>query len=143
MIFDLTSLLSNNQQVLASAGSDNVIDLRGTGTVYGAAAAITRDVGKGCRIPLRCQVSEAFNNLTSLTVSVQVDDNTAFSSAKTVFQSPAYALADLTIGGRLLLPDQIPIGTDERYMRLFYTIAGAAPTTGRIVAGVTAANQTN
>jgi len=37
----------------------------------------------------------------------------------------------------------VPIGTNERYMRLKYTLVGTAPTTGKITAGVTAGNQTN
>ncbi|WP_407027116.1 phage major capsid protein, partial [Cronobacter sakazakii] len=39
-----------------------------------------KDVGKGGDVPLLIQVVEGFNNLTSLTVAVQTDDNAAFSS---------------------------------------------------------------
>ena len=60
-----------------------------------------------------------------------------------MFNSPTYALADLAIGARNLLPESVPIGTNERYMRLKYTLVGTAPTTGKITAGVTAGNQTN
>ncbi len=56
---------------------------------------------------------------------------------------PTYALADLAVGAKLLLPDELPVGTDERYLRLKYTVAGTAPTLGKITAGVTAGNQTN
>jgi hypothetical protein len=143
MIFDATTLFSNAQAVTATAASTNIIDLGSTGTVFGAAAAITRDVGKGREIAIRASVVESFNNLTSLTIGIEVDDNAGFASAKTVWTSPAYALADLAVGAKLLLPDALPIGTDERYLRLKYTVAGTAPTLGKITAGVTAGNQTN
>lgn len=143
MIIDATTLFSSAQAITATAPSTNIVDLGATGTVYGAAAAIVRDIGRGADVPLKCTVVEAFNNLTSLTISVETDDNAGFSSAQTVFTSPTYVLADLAIGARNLLPESVPIGTNERYMRLKYTLVGTAPTTGKITAGVTAGNQTN
>ncbi|MDB5706791.1 MAG: hypothetical protein JWN66_3907 [Sphingomonas bacterium] len=143
MIFDATTLFSNAQAVTATAASTNIVDLGSTGTVFGAAAAIVRDVGKGREIAMRASVVESFNNLTSLTIGVETDDNAGFASARTVWTSPAYALADLATGAKLLLPDELPVGTDERYLRLKYTVAGTAPTLGKITAGVTAGNQTN
>jgi hypothetical protein len=143
MIFDATTLFSNAQAITATAASTNIIDLGATGTIYGAAAAQTRDVGKGKSVPMRASVTESFNNLTSLTISIETDDNAGFASAKTVWTSVAYTLAQLQVGAQLLLPDDLPVGTDERYLRLKYTVAGTAPTLGKITAGVTAGNQTN
>lgn len=143
MIQDATTLFSNAQAITATAASTNIIDLGATGTVYGAAAAITRDIGKGADIPLKCTVVETFNNLTSLTISVETDDNAGFSSPATVFVSPTYVLADLATGARNLLPESVPIGTNERYVRLKYTVVGTAPTLGKITAGITMGNQTN
>ena len=60
------------------------IDLGATGTPYGAGTALTRDIGKGSLIPISVNVVQAFNNLTSVVVSLQVDDNTSFSSAKSM-----------------------------------------------------------
>jgi hypothetical protein len=144
MIMDLTTLFSNAQAVTATTASTNSIDLGAPGTVFGAAAPITRDIGRGASVPLALRVVESFNNLTSLTVSIEVDDTAAFSSPVTVFTSPAYSLADLQTGAvRQLLPDSIPIGANERFIRLRYTPAGTAPTTGKVTAGVTMGNQTN
>ncbi len=140
MIMDRTLLFSDGQAITATTVSTNVVDLGETGTIYGASAPIRRDIGKGNAVPLFCGVTQAFNNLTSLTISVEVDDNAAFTSAKTVFTSPTYALADLA-PGKYLLPDTIPVGTDERYLRLRYTVAGPAPTVGKITAGVVADRQ--
>ena len=143
MIFDRTNLFSDGQAITASAASTNLIDLGATGTPVGG-SAIVRDIGPGSDIPVMVTVTESFNTLTSLTISVQTDDNAAFSSAKTVFTTPAILLADLAVGAkRNLLPDSIPLGTNERYVRLYYTVAGSNPSTGKITAGVVAARQTN
>jgi hypothetical protein len=142
MIFDATTLLSDAQAITATAASTNIIDTKATGTVYGAAAALKRDIGKGKKIPLRVQVVEAFNTLTSLTFALQVDDNASFSSPKTVATTGAVPLASLTAGYYWNI-DHVPIGTDERYVRLNYTVAGTAPTTGKVTAGIVMATQTN
>lgn len=143
MILDLNTLLSNGQAITATAPSTNVIDLGPVGTVFGAAAPLVRDIGKGADTPMRVTVAETFNNLTSLQVSLQVSTDVAFTAPVTVFLSPVYTLAQLAVGARLLLPDSIPLNTNLRFMRLVYTVAGTAPTLGKITAGVTMGNQTN
>lgn len=141
MIFDKQTMFSDGQLITATAPSTNIIDLGATGTPYGSTVALVRDIGKGdCKIPLAVLVVAAFNNLTSLTVAVQVDDNAGFATPKTV-ASRTYALAELV--GELQFPDSFVEGTDERYVRLLYTPAGTAPTTGAITAGVVAGRQTN
>ncbi|MBX5020419.1 Bbp16 family capsid cement protein [Rhizobium lentis] len=135
MIFDKQTMLSDAQAITATAASTNNIDLGPVKT------GIVRDIGKGKAIPLLVQVVEAFNNLTSLTVELQTDDNSGFTSAKTVW-SQVVVLADLK-AGKVVIPEYIPRGTDERYVRLNYTVTGTAPTTGKITAGVTMGNQSN
>lgn len=141
MIFDRTLLLSDQQAITADAASTNVIDLGAFDTIYGDAGPARRDRGKGHPIPLLVQVTEAFNNLTSLGISIQVDDNSSFSSPKTIV-SQTIALADLQPGEQFVM-DKIPVGTDERYLRIYYDVTGTAPTTGKVTAGVVAAIQTN
>lgn len=137
MILDNQTLLSNAQAITADAGSTNQIDLSPRG------AGIVRDIGPGKPIPLLIQVVEQFNNLTSLVVSIQVDEDSAFGTPKTVAQSQAIPLASLVPGYAFNL-DYVPRGTDERYMRVYYDITGTAPTTGKITAGVLfAGHQTN
>lgn len=140
MIFDKKSLLSDAQAITADAASTNVYDSGAHGTPVGASAPLGRDHGKGCKIPLRIQVVEGFNNLTSLAVQVQVDDNEAFNSPKVVMTHTAL-VADL-VAGYVFPIDTIPLGTNERYLRLYYDVTGSAPSTGKITAGVTAGNQT-
>ncbi|RUM19311.1 hypothetical protein EFQ99_31600 [Rhizobium vallis] len=134
MIFDKQSLLSDAQAITADAASTNVINLGpiATGTV--------RNIGKGKKIPLSIQVVEAFNNLTSLEVKVQVDDNETFTSPKQIGTTGLLALADLALGKKINI-DSVPRDADERFFRLFYDVTGTAPTTGKITAGVVAATE--
>lgn len=129
MLLDQQALFSAAQAITATAASTNVID---TGS--------NKDVGKYGDIPLLIQVVEGFNNLTSLAVTVQTDDNSAFSSAADVL-SMTIPLASLVLGYKspvITLPMKM-----ERYIRLNYTVTGTAPTTGKVTAGITGGVQTN
>lgn len=144
MIIDNTLVFSDSQALTADAASTNIIDLKAAGKSYGAAAALYRDVGLGARIPLAIRVTEAFNNLTSMTIALQMDDNAAFGSPTTLWTTGAIALASLTLGAELPLPDvYLPEGITEEYIRLYYDITGTAPSTGKIFAGIVMARQTN
>lgn len=129
MLLDQQALFSAAQAITATAASTNVID---TGS--------NKDVGKYGDIPLLIQVVEGFNNLTNLTVTVQTDDNSAFSSAADVL-SMTIPLASLVLGYKspvITLPMKM-----ERYIRLNYTVTGTAPTTGKVTAGIVGGVQTN
>lgn len=141
MIFDLQTLFSDGQAITADAASTNIIDLGATGTPYGGNALVA-DYGKGTKIPIFLYVTESFNTLTSLTISLQVDTVENFASPTTVL-SKTYTLAQLVAGFAADFPEYIPEGANERYLRLFYDVTGTNPTTGAITAGVVAARQTN
>jgi hypothetical protein len=133
MIFDRQSLLSDAQAITATARSTNNVALTPR------ANGIVRDIGKGKPIPFLIQVVETFNNLTSLTIALQVDHDIAFGSPKTVW-SQVVVLADL-VAGKVIIPEYIPRGADEDYLSINYTVTGTAPTLGKITAGVTMGNQ--
>lgn len=141
MIFDAQTRFSKEQAVTVSAASTNVIDLGAAGIPYGDDAALARDQGVN-DIPIRIQVTTAFATLTSLKVAVQTDDNSAFSSATTVLETEAIPVASLVAGYQFNI-DKLPLKTTERYVRLYYTVAGTDATAGKITAGVVAANQQN
>lgn len=144
MIIDNTLVLSDHQAITADAGSTNVWDMGAQGTPHGWLTAYGRDMGDGyMEIPLLVEVTEAFNNLTSLQVSAQTDDNAAFSSPTTVVLGPAVVLASLVPGYKFNAVARVPKGTGEQYFRLYYDITGTAPSTGKIFAAVTAGIQTN
>ena len=142
MILDAQSLLSDDQAITATAVSTNVIDFGTTGTPVGGAVALSRDIGAGMPVPLLVQVTEDFNTLTSLTISVEVSAAENFSSARTVASTGAVPLASLTTGYQAALAT-VPLTADERYLRLSYAVAGTNPTAGKITAGLTTGIQTN
>jgi hypothetical protein len=139
MIVDANNIFSDSQAITATAASTNVLDLGAAGTPFGAPAAVDQDVGKGNQIPIALNVTQAFNNLTSLAVALQKSaDNSTWVEVAT----RTYLLAELGIG-QLSFPAQVPVGSDARYLRFNYTVAGTAPTTGKIFAGIVAARQSN
>lgn len=139
MIFSLRQLFSDDQAITASADSTNVIDLGVPGTPYDAAATLNQDIGKGNKVPILIQVTEAFNNLTSLEIKISTGATTALG---TNVISKTILLADLTVGKQFpieVLPNEIT----ERYLGIEYVVTGTAPTTGKVTAGITMGNQTN
>lgn len=143
MIIDNTLVLSDHQAVTATAASTNVWDLLAQGTPQGWLTAYGRDMGEGARsIPLLIEVTTTFATLTSLTVSVETDDNSAFSSATTVYTSGAVVAATLVAGYKFNL-QRVPNGVLEEFVRLKYTVAGSDATAGKIFAAVVAGIQSN
>lgn len=141
MIIDKTTQFSDQQAITATAPSTNIIDLGATGTVINAAAAIPRRISAGGDpIPLLVQVTEAFNNLTSLKIDLELDTTSTITPDK-VITLGTFTLAELVRGFQIpwrYLPD----GINMRYMQLRYTVTGTAPTLGKITAGIVAAVQT-
>lgn len=140
MIFSAQQLFSSDQAITATVLSTNVIDLGVADTPYGAAAALNRDIGKGTPIPILVQVTEAFNTLTSLTITLET--GAVAGTLGTVLETQTIVLADLTVGRQMNM-GFIPKKATGRYIGLRYTVAGVAPTLGRITAGITMGNQTN
>ena len=141
MILDTQTMFSDDQAITASAASTNLLDLGASGTPVGAAAAISRDLGNSV-VPILIQVTTAFANNTSLKVGIQTDDNTGISSAATVLESEAIAVATLVAGYKFVM-QYVPMTVNERYVRLYYTIAGSNANAGNITAGLIMGNQTN
>src|SRR4051812_10861435 len=120
-ILDRQNLFSSDQALTASANSTDIIDLG------------SRDVGAGEPDTVLVQVTEAFNNLTSLTVALQTSSTEAF-SVPVQLTAATVALASLTAGAKFSI-GAVPRGV-LRYLRLAYTVTGSAPSTGKITAGV-------
>lgn len=138
MILSNELLISDDQAITATAISTNVIDTGAPGTPYDAVRPLNHDTGDGTEVPLLVQVTEDFNNLTSLTVAVET--GTA-ETLGTVVTQQTFTLAELQAGARLnvrTLPDGI-----QRYLGCRYTVVGTAPTTGRITSAIVAGVQTN
>lgn len=115
MILDANLQFSDAQALTASAASTNSIDLKQD-----------RDIGIGKELYLVVQ-SGAAPGGTSPTIAIghETDDNSSFSSAKTVATSPTLAAADFAVGTiyAMTWPRQ-----NERYNRLYFTLGGTSPT---------------
>jgi hypothetical protein len=123
-ILDRQVLFSNDQAITATAASTDIIDL---GSV--------RDVGAGEPSAVLVQVTTAFDNLTSLGVALQTASAENFASPVQL-TAGTIALADLTVGRKFSI-GPVPGGV-LRYLRLYYTVTGSAPSVGKVTAGVAA-----
>jgi hypothetical protein len=83
-ILNKEELYSDDQAITATAASTNVIDHGAPGTWVHASTPIVDDKGTSM-ICLGIQVTEDFDNLTSLDITFETDDNAAFSSAKVIY----------------------------------------------------------
>jgi len=141
MILDLQNLFSDQQAIVDDALSDNIIDLGVPGTPVKATVALDQDVGAGNPIPLLIQVTEDFTLLDSLTVQVVTDEDVAFGSA-TILLEQTILLADLLAGKRYSM-NIVPLHAEERFLAINYIVNGANAGAGKIVAGISAGNNTN
>lgn len=131
MIQDKEQTFSDEQAITATANSTNVVDL-------GAA-----DLDAGEPLHINAQVIEAFTAAGSatLTVSLETDDNSGFSSAKTLVTTAAIGKADLVEGYQIpisFLPANV-----ERYVRLVYTVATGPMTAGKVTSFIGGPRQSN
>lgn len=142
MITSANLTFSATQAITGSTASTNTLDLGTTGTPYGYTNPLVRDLGReDDGVEISVSVSSTFNNLTSLQVAVQTSpDNSTWTSIDSGATVP---LASLVAGYLFKVPKMFPEGTNVRYVRLYYTVAGTAPTAGAINAYMVASRQNN
>ena len=141
MLLSAEQLFSDSQALTATGASTNIIDLGATGTVLNAPAALVRDIGKGNPIPIIVNLDVAAGGTSpTLDIAVQVDTTDAFSSPTTVATSEQ--VAGGAAGDSVYLDVYLPEGTNERYLRLNYTLGGTSPTY-TLTAGVVMGKQSN
>lgn len=127
MYLDKQNLFSEDQVVTATAVSTNIIDLG-------------PEAGDGAGRKVVAVVTTDFDTLTSLSVTLQTDDNEAMSSATNRLVTEAIPLASLVAGYLVEIP--IPAKM-ERYARLNYTVVGTPNVAGALTAGIVLDTQTN
>ncbi len=116
MIIDAQLLYSDAQALTATAASTNLID-------HGQ----DRNIGQGEPLAVVVVVDVALDRTTAdetYSVTIQTDDNAAFSSATTV---ATHSLTTYAAGSKFVIaipPDTIT----ERFTRLSYTLGGTTPT---------------
>lgn len=108
---DAQQTFSDAQALTVTAVSTNLLD-----------HSQDRNLGIGKPLCVVLTVDVAAAGGGTLTVTVQSDDNSAFSSPGTVTATGAIAAAALVAGAQIIIP--IPPDTaTERFMRLNYTLA--------------------
>lgn len=112
MYIDSLLQFSDAQALTATAASTNVIDL-----------GSDRDVGVGRPLWIVVSVAVAAVGTGTYQIDLQTDDNASFSSPTSI-ASVTPAPASLVAGARLVIG--MPF-TNERYLRLNYTLAGTTP----------------
>lgn len=113
-------IFSDDQAITADAASTNYVD-------------VGKFAGRGEPIDILIRVTEAFNTLTSMHVSVQQCDTTG-GTYTDVVSTPEILLASLVVGYEFKI--QFLPNVNQRYIKLHFDITGTAPTTGTIFAAV-------
>lgn len=121
MLMDNTLVFSDGQKITATAASTNKVDQLAAGDAFAA-------------LWLVVDVKQAFDKLTSLAIGIETDDDAAFGSKKEL-AAVTVALADLTADANVVKM-RLPLGC-KRYIRLYYTVTGTAPTVGSVKAFLT------
>lgn len=120
MILDSQALYSDDQVITTTADSTNILDL-------------AKNSGPGVPVRILIQVTATFVGGTNITIDLETDDNTGFSSLSTIASSPTIVAATLVAGYKFsinFIPDAM-----EQYSRLEYTVVGSF-TPGSITAGI-------
>ena len=141
MLTSANNEFSDSQNLTATGASTNVIDLGAPGTVLGAPAALVRDIGKGCPIPIYVRLDVAATG-TSPTLDVDVEMDTADSFGSATVVASAAQIAGGAAGDEVYLNVYLPEGITERYIRLNYTLGGTSPDY-TISAGIVTAKSSN
>ena len=121
-MLDNTLFFSDAQAVTASAASTNILDLGGG------------DLHHGLYLVLKV-VGADFATCTSVTPSLQVSDDSTFSSPETAMTLPTFPVASLT-NGTVLAKVCLPVGM-KKYARMYYTVTGSNATAGKLEAFLT------
>ena len=142
MILSAELELSNNQALTnADAISTNVIDLGAPGTVLGAPAALTRDIGPGTPIPIMILIETAFTGSGTLTIEVQTNSTASMTGATTVARTADLGTVNLA-AGTLIPITVLPNDIDGRYLALNYNLT-ASFSAGGVSAAIVMGVQTN
>jgi hypothetical protein len=132
MLVDKFLMFGELQAVTATAASTDYLDF-----------SAFRNVGIGPNnVELFCFVGTAVTaaGAATVTFSLECDDNSAFSSATTLYTTAAIGKATLVAGYNALAGVKIPEGC-ERYVQLRYTVATGPLTAGTFTAGLCLAGQ--
>ena len=147
MILDLQTQFSGTtavdgtktaQAITATAISTNVLDVR-----QAALPALVDEGLLGAELYLNVQVIQAFNTLTSLTVTLESDSTANLATAPVVHIATAAILLAALTAGAVIARIKLPSADYKRYVGVRYTVGGAAPTLGSVLAFLSVGTQRN
>lgn len=124
-ILDRQNMFSDGQALsgLSAIASTDVLDLQPLYSGVGGSNT-GRDFGVGEDIYLQVTVTGVSGTSPTLTVVLQSDDNSNFTSPTTLLTSGAVALP---AGGGQVFLVCLPFGNYENFIRLQYTLGGTSP----------------
>jgi len=123
MLKDKNTMFSDDQAVTTTAASTSYLDQLAAGNA----------VAPGIWLDVRVKTTFTGQGSTTLTIALECDDNTSFSSAKTLFTTAALDESVLVAGYHIRV--KVPIGA-ERYLRMTYTVGSGPMTAGKIDASM-------
>ena len=115
MLIDKSLILSEEQAVLSSAASTNVVDQQAAGNAHTHAALVVR-------------VDETFAGSTAVKIALETSAASGFGTKKEVFGVSVAASA--LVAGATVVKTVLPIGL-LRYIRGYYTVTGTG-TAGKL-----------
>lgn len=126
MIMDIQNTYSDAQALTSAAASTNIIDhgaIRALGTGENLYVVLTVDVA----------LTDTGSNST-VTVDLQTDDNSSFSSNAT--SQTLFTIAATAAAGTKYIARVAPGAMNERYSRLYYTMNNGDLSTGTVTAEI-------
>lgn len=116
MYIDNRLQFSAAQALTATAVSNNSVDF-----------GVNRPVGPGERLWLViASKADPGGSSPTLQPSIEVDDNSGFSSIRTVLTGPVLAAADFPAGQIVSIP--WPMNLNEQFAQVKFTLGGSSPT---------------
>ena len=131
MIIDKELLMSDKQIVTANTPSADVIDMSRGGDAE----------GKPLEVVIQVNENVTADGAATVTFALETDDNTEFSTPKTLWSSGALGKATL-VNGYTVFSGKLPRGA-ERYVRVNYTVGTGPLTKGKFSAFLTNGVQKN
>lgn len=125
MIIDSYLVMSDAQAVTTSAASESYIDTLAAGDA----------MAPGARLKVGINTAFVTGDSATLTVALQTDDNTSFTSAVTLYTTSALEATSIDAAGDSVVDIVIPNGV-ERYLRMYYTVGTGSFSAGKIDARI-------
>lgn len=142
MIIDEELTFCKNQEITTGTiFSEKTIDQGQNDIIPGTTYRMVRDFGQNSDVPIFIQVTEDFVGGSSVSVAIQMDDNSDFNSPETVGISTTLQTDDLKAGKKFSI-NVSPLDVNQRYIRLRFTVTGTY-TAGKVYAGLTTGVDTN